>query len=914
MDSQIQFGRYKLLKLLARGGMGEVYLAQYAGVAGFEKMCVIKKIRADLADQTSFTERFLNEGRTLVALTQSNIVQIFDMGEVDGAYYLAMEYVKGTDLRQILRRMGNMRMPVVCAVAVTREMLKGLGYAHRAVDGEGHSLGIVHRDVSPSNVMVSTEGEVKLIDFGIAKIRTMESSSGVVQGKFAYMSPEQARGDTLDARTDLFSCGIVLYEMLSGVRPFEGDSDLRSLELVKTHKHKPIRDYRPDVSEKLEKILDRVLSKNREDRYQSAEAFYDALEAVMDGQRFDQRDIANYFAPFMSEAQGPRSGFIEDALDEMLNAQAFAQGRMTTRTLDVSSGELARGMAECETCTADPSIQSEDGGGARDGDVSRAEKEELEAPKVAANLGDSAVPASQDDVSRDEHGELESLKVAANLGDSAVPAMQGDVSRDENGDLEAPRVAANLGDSAVPASQDDVSRDEASGAVVVLPKRRRLPAKLRYGMIGGLIVLFVAMVVVAVIWQIDSRERASQFQILLDALRSDENVAQPVAEAAPEERFVPFFERSVRLLEMHRPYRSGVPVLFRTEPESATLYIVEGGYRALDGKSVQLLTDRDVEIALQSPGYETCLFRVRFSGKDSEPSQSIDWENCQGVSAKLSSDSYQIEVDARLSPLRARMADADVRAGQPSALDDGVSAETEQNRGDNMAVEGIASDGEAGMDDTGATALQNVVEQDEPGGADAQPDVAQAKTPEQPARTAAKPAQTKGKTASAKEKDIVEREETRGARTDKKTVSGEFSASMAAELVADGQIFSLPAQVSLPAGTPFEIKPQVSGRKVAVPYRGKFSEGRVRAEFCEATVRIEESYISGDPSPYQAADIYLDGRKVASQVSLVRLVAPCQKYAIEARINTNAAALRGKTSVRLDETASQTISLHLSEE
>ena len=255
-----------------------------------------------------------------------------------------------------------------------------------------------------------------------------------------------------------------------------------------------------------------------------------------------------------------------------------------------------------------------------------------------------------------------------------------------------------------------------------------------------------------------------------------------------------------------------------------------------------------------------------------------------------------------------------MRAGQPSALDDGVSAETEQNRGDNMAVEGIASDGEAGMDDTGATALQNVVEQDEPGGADAQPDVAQAKTPEQPARTAAKPAQTKGKTASAKEKDIVEREETRGARTDKKTVSGEFSASMAAELVADGQIFSLPAQVSLPAGTPFEIKPQVSGRKVAVPYRGKFSEGRVRAEFCEATVRIEESYISGDPSPYQAADIYLDGRKVASQVSLVRLVAPCQKYAIEARINTNAAALRGKASVRLDEIASQTISLHLSEE
>lgn len=930
MDSQaIDFGRYRLLKLLARGGMGEVYLAQYKGVAGFEKQCVIKKIRADLADQSSFTERFLNEGRTLVALTHSNIVQIFDMGEVDGSYYLAMEYVKGTDLRQILRRMGGLRMPVVCAVAVAREMLKGLGYAHRATDSAGKLLGIVHRDVSPSNVMISTEGEVKLIDFGIAKIQTMESSSGVVQGKFAYMSPEQARGDALDARTDLFSCGIVLYEMLSGVRPFEGDSDLRSLELVKTHIQRPLSAYRSDVSEALDKILDRVLAKDRTQRYETAEAFYDALEAVLAGQRFDQRDIANYFAPFMTDYAGT-AGAIEDALDQMLNAQAFAQGRMTTRTLDVqavtgsddksASEDVALGDTRSlpalePIAEADVLAETKAAKAAGRSDVSAlasgmaenagaASSEALDAHGIATEASDNAAGTSSEVPEKTEGISSEVPEKTGPVSDVA------DASGNAAADNEQKAVGLLSGSTAKTGGAS--SEKESSSDSLALPeadghgRRRRLSAKVRYGIAGGVIVMLVAIVLVAVIWHIDSIERASQFRMLLEAMRlgGDDGVevrASGEAEAPSEDVFVPFWKRSIQLLEMQRPYRSGVPVLFRTDPESATLYIVEGGYRALDGKSVQLLTDRDVEIALQAPGYETCLFRVRFNGGGGEAFQNMDWVDCLGVSARLSADSHRIDVDVRLRPLRGRNGGADKDDDRvEAAMQDADAAAPEKAVAPEKNVQ-LADEGRGVVPEAAGDSMERAA------------DSAGAELDSQAEADASSPAlrtARENEKIRTKEKNSA-REETRLPKTAQNKISSSVSASMASRLVAGELRVVLPAEVSLPEGTAFEIQPLVSGRKIAVPYRGRFGADSIRADFCEATVRIEESYVPGDPSPYQVADIYLNGRRVAAQASIVRLVAPCQAYEVEARTASSTARLRGSATVRFDSSASQTISLHL---
>ncbi|MCL2325863.1 MAG: serine/threonine protein kinase, partial [Proteobacteria bacterium] len=327
------FGRYSLLGLIAKGGMGEVYLARFVGAAGFEKRCVIKKILPERAQDPTFVQKFLNEGRTLVALTHSNIVQVFDMGDVEGEYYLAMEHISGADLRFLLRylRAHKVQLSESVCCYIMMETLKGLSYAHRAVSARGDSLGIIHRDVSPSNVLVSAEGEVKLIDFGIAKSEVLgsETFSGVVQGKFNYMSPEQARGGLLDQRTDIFSAGVVLYEMLTGRRPFEGKSDLQTLELVKSSEHHPLCGHRPGIHPALEAIVARALQKQPEERFQSADEFYAALEDYLRAcaHVVNARDLVAAFELAFQDASTMQVGTSQDVFDEALRSLLDAQAR-----------------------------------------------------------------------------------------------------------------------------------------------------------------------------------------------------------------------------------------------------------------------------------------------------------------------------------------------------------------------------------------------------------------------------------------------------------------------------------------------------------------------------------------------------------------------------------------------------------
>lgn len=267
-----QLGRYELLRRIAAGGMGEIFLARMRGTAGFEKRVIIKTILPHLAEEPEFITKFLDEGRLVVQLTHGNIVPVFDMGEQDGEHFIAMEYIPGRDLREIVKRLqaDDALLPIEISLHIVAEVCKGLSYAHRKVDDAGRSMGLVHRDVSPSNVLISREGEVKLIDFGIARARNKlaRTVSGRIQGKFCYMSPEQASGKSVDARSDIFSTGVVLYELLTGARPFEADTDLGSIDLVRKCQWDPPSTLNPQIPEEVDAILDRAMTKDLDARTQ----------------------------------------------------------------------------------------------------------------------------------------------------------------------------------------------------------------------------------------------------------------------------------------------------------------------------------------------------------------------------------------------------------------------------------------------------------------------------------------------------------------------------------------------------------------------------------------------------------------------------------------------------------------------
>jgi len=272
----INFGQYLLLGKIATGGMAELFKAKRKGVEGFEKILAIKRILPHMSDNEEFVTMFVDEAKLAAQLTHHNICQIFDLGSVENAYYIAMEYVHGKDLRAVLKacRAKARSIPVDLAILITSKIASALDYAHRKRGSNGHPLNLVHRDVSPQNILISYEGEVKLVDFGIAKAATKVhvTQHGALKGKLLYMSPEQAWGRTVDKRSDLFSLGIVLYEMLTG-RPLffdENDTEVTILEKVREAKVPPVREFNSRVSQDLERLISKALKKNPDERYQVA--------------------------------------------------------------------------------------------------------------------------------------------------------------------------------------------------------------------------------------------------------------------------------------------------------------------------------------------------------------------------------------------------------------------------------------------------------------------------------------------------------------------------------------------------------------------------------------------------------------------------------------------------------------------
>jgi serine/threonine protein kinase len=280
-----RFGRYVLLKRIAIGGMAEIFRAMAYGAEGFEKLVAIKRMLPHLSSDHQFVDMFVNEAKLAANLNHMNIVPIYDFGCIENMLFLSMEYVHGKDISEITRKIKSRRLrtPVELACHIFIEVLNGLHNAHNQHDRFGKPLNIVHRDMSPPNIIVSYDGEVKIADFGIAKAaRTKaQTSSGVLKGKYSYMSPEQARGKPLDHRTDIFSLGICFYEMLTLSEMFIGHSELEVLRKVREASYKPPTQLNPAIPKELEAILQKALKRGPQDRYSSAAEMRNDLESFM---------------------------------------------------------------------------------------------------------------------------------------------------------------------------------------------------------------------------------------------------------------------------------------------------------------------------------------------------------------------------------------------------------------------------------------------------------------------------------------------------------------------------------------------------------------------------------------------------------------------------------------------------------
>ncbi|RDV38916.1 PEGA domain-containing protein [Bradymonadaceae bacterium TMQ3] len=308
-----KFGPYTLHQLVARGGMAEIYRATMPGIGGFEKTVAIKKILPHLAENDEFITMLIDEANIIVSINHFNIAQVYDLGCIDDTYYIAMEYIHGVDLAHIIKGMARrgQTVPVPHAVYIGSSICAGLHVAHSKADEQGNPLKIVHRDVSPHNVLLSYAGDVKIIDFGVAKAAVKESHTqhGVIKGKLLYMAPEQANTSDIDGRADLFAAGLIIYKMLTNRLPFEGDNEFQIYNNIMSKEITPPRILNPQVPEVVDQVVMKLLARDPDQRYQdgySAKQDLDrALHQVAPGYTVNRlsRYIDENFSPGAEEAR-----------------------------------------------------------------------------------------------------------------------------------------------------------------------------------------------------------------------------------------------------------------------------------------------------------------------------------------------------------------------------------------------------------------------------------------------------------------------------------------------------------------------------------------------------------------------------------------------------------------------------------
>ncbi len=301
------FGKYCLLERISVGGMAEVFRARPFGAQGtIDRYLALKRILPHLAEDDEFLTMFVDEAKLCVHLRHPNVVRVFELGSFQSSPYILMEFIAGQDLLalQKLLRQRRLIMSVAHACHVVSKLARGLHHSHFATDDSGTPLRIIHRDISPQNVLISYSGQVKLIDFGVAKTTVQETKTqvGVLKGKFGYMSPEQIRGETIDHRSDVFSAGIVFWELLTNRRLFTGENEFDIFEKVRDARVEPPSSKNPQIPESIDAIAMRALTKNAADRYPTAEAFADALDAFLETitPRYDSGHLADWMERFFA--------------------------------------------------------------------------------------------------------------------------------------------------------------------------------------------------------------------------------------------------------------------------------------------------------------------------------------------------------------------------------------------------------------------------------------------------------------------------------------------------------------------------------------------------------------------------------------------------------------------------------------
>ncbi len=358
-----QFGKYTLMRKLAAGGMAEIFLALHRSMAGFEKLVVIKRILPSMNTNKAFIEMLTHEARIAATLSHPNVVQIFDVGQVDGTYFIAMEHIHGEDIQAIVRAMKKKDLsefPLEHTLGIVLGMCAGLAYAHEKRDLDGRPLSIVHRDISPRNIVVSFTGDVKIVDFGIAKSGVEpgeDTGNGQLKGKAPYMSPEQASGQPIDWRSDIFATGVMLFELTTGKRLFKGASEFETLKLIVDKEYPRPSEVQPGYPPALEHIVMRALAKSREERYQSAREMQGELETFIREERIAVSQVAmtNWMQMLFEDKLAQQKEALQDIkqLADVIAAQHSGLYEGGTST-GMGTGTGISGAASLSTLPAPP--------------------------------------------------------------------------------------------------------------------------------------------------------------------------------------------------------------------------------------------------------------------------------------------------------------------------------------------------------------------------------------------------------------------------------------------------------------------------------------------------------------------------------------------------------------------------------
>ncbi len=360
----VTVGKYQVLERLAIGGMAELFKAKAAGDHGFEKLVVLKKILPHLAADPSFIQMFIDEARLTAQLDHPNIVHVFELGTDADTPYIAMQYVDGVDVLALLRECARtqIRLPAQLAALIAREVLDALDYAHHALGSDGRPLGLVHRDVSPGNVLVSRRGDVKLTDFGIARAaeQTHKTEAGMLKGKYGYMSPEQVSGSELDGRSDVFSLGIVLAEMAMARRLFSAPSDLDVLLMVRDANLERLEKYAAEVPTELRIITEKALMRRPEERFATAGEMRDALTGWLHRNgRPDARDLAAFVARVQTAPSMDDSAIVRTVHDEIATLSGPSTKMSQARAMRDQKVARAEFIAGVSRGTPDEVVEDE---------------------------------------------------------------------------------------------------------------------------------------------------------------------------------------------------------------------------------------------------------------------------------------------------------------------------------------------------------------------------------------------------------------------------------------------------------------------------------------------------------------------------------------------------------------------------